>query len=332
MGRLVECVPNFSEGCKRETIDSIARTIALVEGVSLLNIDRGEGANRTVFTFIGSPEGVVEAAFRAIEVAVERIDMAAHSGSHPRIGAADVVPLIPIEGVTLEQAASYADHLARRVARELNVAVYCYGAAAKSPLRENLASCRSGEYEGISAKIKQSIWRPDYGPMEFCSSHVKSGISVVGARDFLVAINFNLTTDDAGVATKIAQRVRYSGYVKDGVRVNGALRGVKAIGWYIAEYGFAQVSINVVDIDAVSLDQIWCTLKEIAESYGITVTGTELIGLIPKRVLLDAACGFGFEGDEYHRMHEVAEFMNFSEIEPFILEDRVLEYVKPIKF
>lgn len=331
MKRLVECVANFSEGRNIDTINAIARSISSVEGVDLLHVDRGEGANRTVFTFIGEPESLSEAAFQAIAAAQRLIDMSVHHGEHPRIGAADVVPFIPISGVTIEETAELARNLSMRVARELEISVYCYEESAFEEHKRNLASCRSGEYEGISSKLTDPRWQPDYGSKVYNDSIRRSGISVIGARNFLVAVNFNLCIESIEIAKKIASKIRYIGYIEDGVRKNGLMQGVKAIGWYIPEYSFAQVSVNITDINLATLDKVWLNICKLARESNIEVTGVEIIGLVPQKVLLDAAKGMGFNhADIFQQMEAVAKEMNFDQLRPFVIEEKVIEYVKPI--
>lgn len=324
MRRLLECVVNFSEGRNLDSLFAIAKAIADQESVDLLHIDRGEGANRTVFTFIGEPEGVCEAAYQAIRVVQEVIDMSQHQGEHPRIGAADVVPFIPISGVTMEEAVELSREVASRVASELGIPVYCYEESAFVDHKRNLASCRHGEYEGIKTKISDPKWHPDFGKSDYNDVVKRSGISVIGARNFLLAVNFNLSTSDCSVAKKIASKVRQ-------MRKDGYLEGVKAIGWYIPEYGFTQVSTNITNINLATLDKVWLTICELAQQYGVQVTGTEIIGLLPQKALLDAAKGFGYaESDPYSQMCKVVEKMNFNQLEPFVIEEKVIEYVKPI--
>ena len=302
--KIIECVPNFSEGRDMNVIDQITSQIVSVEGVKLLNVDPGAATNRTVVTFVGSPEAVVEAAYRAIKKAAEVIDMRHHHGEHPRMGATDVCPLIPISGVTMEECAEYARALAKRVGEELGIPVYCYEKAAFTPQRVNLAECRSGEYEGLAKKFTNPEWKPDFGPAEFTESVSKSGCSAIGARDFLVAINYNLNTTSTRRANAIAFDVREKGrklregnpitgkVVKDengeDVWVKGSLKGCKAIGWYIEEYGIAQVSMNVTDISVTPVHIAFDEVCAKAQARGIRVTGAEIVGLIPKKVLIDA--------------------------------------------
>ncbi|MGN0189069.1 MAG: glutamate formimidoyltransferase [Candidatus Cryptobacteroides sp.] len=306
MEKIVECVPNFSEGRNMETIGSIVRAIE-GEGdgsVRVLDVDSGEGVNRTVITFAGSPEAVEEAAFRAARTACRLIDMRHHKGTHPRSGAVDVLPFVPVRGVGMEECVQMARRTAERMYRELGVPCYCYEAAAFRPERRNLAVCRSGEYEGLPAKLADPDRRPDFGPESMTEEASRSGASNVGARKYLIAVNFNLDTDSVEVADDIACAVREKGraLVEDGkvlrdsqgkVRmIPGRLKGCKAIGWHIREYGFAQVSMNITDIEATPLHKAFEAVKEEAQRRGRKVTGTELVGMVPLRVLTEAGAYF----------------------------------------
>ena len=292
MEKIIECVPNYSEGRDRSVIDAIVGAIASAEGVRVLHVDPGQAANRTVVTFVGPPEAVVEGAFRGSAMAQERIDMRRHHGEHPRIGATDVLPLVPVSGVSLEECVALARGLARRMYEELGIPCYCYEAAAFKPERRNLAVCRAGEYEGLPEKMADPARRPD-----FCGAWderaARSGASVVGARNFLIAVNFNLDTKDALLATEVAMDVREKGRkLPDGSWKRGPLKGCKAIGWYIEEYGIAQVSMNVTDIAATPLHVAYETVCGAAAARGLRVTGTEIIGMVPRQVLLDAGRHF----------------------------------------
>lgn len=298
---LIECVPNFSEGRNIDTINAIAEAIASVEGVRVLHVDRGEAANRTVITFVGPADAVVEAAYRMVKRAAELIDMRLHQGEHPRIGATDVLPLIPLRNITLEQCAELARALAERIYRELHIPTYCYEAAAFCPEHANLADCRRGEYEGLREKMGNPVMRPDFGGETYTDNAARSGATVVGARNFLIAVNFNLNTSSSDVASAIASRVRASGEVcrdaegnalRDAegrvVRRPGLLRGCKAIGWYIEEYGCAQVSMNINDVALCPIHLAYETVCQVAREHGVEVTGTELIGLIPEDCMVEA--------------------------------------------
>lgn len=287
---LIECVPNISEGNNQKVIDAIANVISSVDGVKLLHVDIGKAANRTVYTFIGFPESVVEAAFKMFEYATQHIDMQLHSGTHPRIGTVDVCPLIPIQGISMEQTKQYAEILAKRVGQELHVPVYFYEHNAKFIHRTRLEQIRSGEYEGFAKKMKLDGWDPDYGPHTF---NPKTGVSVIGARNFLLAYNINLTCSDVGIAKNIAARIRESGgsytdmFGKKHIS-KGLLRGVKAIGWYIPEYDVVQVSTNITDFSLVSMYQVYSQVQKLAIQYGTNVRGSELIGLVPYEALHNA--------------------------------------------
>ena len=317
---LVECVPNFSEGRDAAVIRQITDAVESVEGVKLLHVDPGYAANRTVVTFVGEPEAVAEAAFRAADTAAKVIDMRQHHGTHPRIGAPDVLPLIPLNGITLDECATLARQLARRMANEANIPCYCYEAAALRPQFRNLAVCRQGEYEALDRKLTTPELQPDFLP-PMLTTNVgegfpvaipecvrRSGCSVVGAREFLVAVNFNLNTKNVAVAKAIAADVRQKG--PEGRPY--ALPTVKAIGWYIDEYGIAQVSTNLTDINTTPLHVAFDVISRCAQEHGVRVTGTEIVGLIPQRVLTEAG------NDAISRMH-------LDELAPFVPEQRVLE-------
>ncbi|MBO8428735.1 MAG: glutamate formimidoyltransferase [Bacteroidetes bacterium] len=335
--RIIECVPNFSEGRDAARIGQIAQAITSVDGVRLLNVDSGAAANRTVMTFAGEPGSVAEAAFRAVMKAAEVIDMGCHCGEHPRIGATDVCPIVPVRGVTMEECVEYARALARRVG-ESGIPVYCYENAAFVPERRNLAACRSGEYEGIRKKIADERWKPDFGPSEYNDRIRRSGISVIGARKYLVAINFNLDTDSAGIASEIARDVREIGrkIVENGCErwQRGTLKGCKAIGWYIKEYGIAQVSMNVTDIDVTPVHAAYEEVCRCARKRGVRVTGSELIGLVPGRVLLEAGIFYAEREsqnaaglNESELMELAVKSMGLADLRPFDYKKRVIEYL-----
>ena len=329
MEKLIECVPNYSEGCDRAVIDAIVGAIASVAGVRVLHVDPGQAANRTVVTFVGAPEAVVEAAFRGSAMAQERIDMRHHHGTHPRIGATDVLPLVPVSGVSLEECAGLARGLAKRMYEELGIPCYCYEAAAFTPERRNLAVCRAGEYESLPEKMADPARRPD-----FCGAWderaARSGASVVGARNFLIAVNFNLDTKDAAAATEVAKDVREKGRkLPDGSWQRGPLKGCKAIGWYIEEYGIAQVSMNVTDIAATPLHVAYETVARAAAARGLRVTGTEIIGLVPRQVLLDAGRHFlkGNDAGEEELVQAAIRGMSLDDLCPFDPKRKVIEYM-----
>lgn len=341
--QFVECVPNFSEGRNIETINAIADAIRSVDGVRVLHIDRGEAANRTVITFMGSVGAVVEAAFRMVKRASELIDMRLHKGEHPRIGATDVLPLIPLKNITLEECAQLARVLAERIYNELGIPTYCYEAAAYLPEHANLADCRRGEYEGLEAKMLDAVMRPDFGH-EYTAQAARSGASVVGARNFLIAVNFNLNTASREVASAIAARVRASGEVcrdaqgnivrdEEGraVRRPGLLRGCKAIGWYIEEFGCAQVSMNINDVKLCPIHVAYETVCSVAHELGVEVTGTELIGLIPEDCMLEAGRHFtakqGVSVEGADELIQVAvETMHMDDLCPFNANLKVLRF------
>jgi len=347
--KLIECVPNFSEGRNMSVIKQITDEIESVEGVKLLNVDPGAATNRTVVTFVGSPEAVVEAAYRAIKKAAEVIDMSRHHGEHPRMGATDVCPLIPIAGVSMEECAGLARNLAKRVGEELSIPVYCYENSAFKPERRNLANCRSGEYEGLAKKFEDPEWKPDFGPVKFEENVVHSGATAIGARDFLIAVNFNLNTTSTRRANAIAYDVREKGrklregnsvtgkVVKDAngkdVWIPGTLKGCKAIGWYIEEYGIAQVSMNVTNITQTPLHVAFDEVVAKAAARGVRVTGSEIVGLIPKKVLIDAG---KYYLEKQQRSLGVAEeeiikiaikSMGLDDLKPFNPEEKVIEYL-----
>jgi glutamate formiminotransferase/formiminotetrahydrofolate cyclodeaminase len=344
MQKLIECVPNFSEGRDPEIIRQITAAIEAVEGVSLLDVDPGASTNRTVVTFVGSPEAAVEGAFRGIQKAAELIDMRKHKGAHPRMGATDVCPFIPVSNVSWEEAIACAKQLGKRVGDELKIPVYLYEKAAKDPSRSNLSIIRAGEYEGFFEKIKEAKWKPDFGPSVF---NEKSGATAIGAREFLVAYNVNLNTKAARRATSVAFDVRENGRVKtdDGtpsgkpvldangepVRVPGMLKHVKAIGWYVEEYGIAQVSINLTNIEETPLHVAFDACNESANKRGLRVTGSEIVGMLPKKCLVDAGKYFlrkqqWSEGASEEDLIDIAvRSMGLSELKPFDPKEKIIE-------
>ena len=335
MRQIIECVPNFSEGRNMEVIDSIADSIEEAGGVKVLNVDPGAATNRTVITFAGSPESVVEAAFQGVKKAGEMIDMRQHHGAHPRLGATDVLPLVPVSGITVEECAELARKLAERIYMELGIPCYCYEAAAFKPERKNLAVCRAGEYEALPERMKDHVRRPDFGPGEFTERAARTGATNVGARDFLIAVNFNLNTTSVSEANAIAFEVREKGrpVTVDGktVMIPGTLKGCKAIGWFIDEYGIAQVSMNITDINATPLHIAFEEVCRAAQARGLQVTGTEIIGLVPKRTMLEAGLYFL---ERQHRPTDIAEqdimqaaviSMGLDDLKPFNVKDKVVE-------
>lgn len=349
MQQIIECVPNFSEGRNVESINAIVDAIRKAGGVSILNVDPGEATNRTVVTFTGSPKAVVEAAFQGVKKAGEVIDMRQHHGAHPRSGATDVLPLIPISGITLEECAELSRKLSERIYNELGIPCYCYEAAAYKPERKNLAVCRAGEYEALPEKIADPQRRPDFGPEAYNDIVAKSGASNVGARDFLIAVNFNLNTTSTRRANAIAFDVREKGrpkregnpitgkIVKDAdgktVMIPGTLKGCKAIGWFIDEYGIAQVSMNITDINTTPLHVAFDEVCRAAAARGLRVTGTEIVGLIPKRTLIEAGKYFlekqqrscGISEEEIIKI--AIKSMGLDDLKPFNPKEKVIEYL-----
>jgi glutamate formiminotransferase/formiminotetrahydrofolate cyclodeaminase len=335
MPPLIECVPNFSEGRDPAVIKQITDAIESVGGVRLLNVDPGHATNRTVVTLVGDPDSVIEAAFRAIQTAGQVIDMRHHTGEHPRMGATDVCPLVPIAGITMEETAKFARKLAERVGRELALPVYLYEAAQPDKSRSNLAVIRAGEYEGLAQKIVKPEWKPDFGPATF---DAKRGATVIGARDFLVAYNVNLNTTSTRRANAIAFDVREAGRtIKDAagndVQQPGTLKSVKAIGWYIAEYGVAQVSMNLTNIDVTPVHIAFDEVCRAAQARGVRVTGSELVGLVPLRCLLDAGRYFLVKqqrsvGVSEKELVKIAiRSLGLDDLTPFKPEERVIEYL-----
>ena len=345
MQKLIECVPNFSEGRDQNVIREITDAIKSVDGVSLLDVDPGASTNRTVVTFVGSPDAAVEAAFRAIKKAAELIDMRKHKGAHPRMGATDVCPFIPVSNVNWEEAIDCANRLAKRVGDELKIPVYLYEKAAKNKSRSNLSVIRVGEYEGFFEKIRQPEWKPDFGPAVF---NEKSGATVIGVRDFLVAYNANLNTKSVRRANSVAFDVREQGRVQteDGtpggkpvldangepIRVPGMLKHVKAIGWFVKEYGIAQVSMNLTNIEETPLHAAFDACCESAAKRGLRVTGSEIVGMVPKKCLVDAGRYFlrkqkWSEGVSDEELIDIAiRSMGLSELRPFDPKEKVIEF------
>ena len=340
--KLIECVPNISEGRRKDVIEAVANAAASASGVTLLNVDPGADTNRTVITFVGDPEAVLEGAFRLIKRGVELIDMTTHRGAHPRIGAVDVVPFIPVADVTMDECVALARRLGGRVGHELGVPVYLYEYACSAPHRQNLADIREGEYEGCAKKVVDPKWKPDFGPAAFVP---KSGAIVIGARKFLVAYNVNLNTMDKRLATRVAFDIRERGRVKrdandqpvldkNGEQVwePGLLKAVKAVGWVIPEFGTAQVSINLTDLDVTPLHAVFDTADERARERGLRVTGSEIVGLVPRQVLLDAGrhylkkMGRPAGVPETALIETAVRTLGLNEVKPFDPKERVIEY------
>lgn len=347
--QIVECVPNFSEGRDMNVIRQITDEIEGVKGVKLLDVDPGEATNRTVVTFVGEPADVVEAAFRAVKKAGQLIDMRQHHGAHPRIGATDVLPIVPVSGITLEECAEISRQLAKRIANELNIPCYCYEAAAFTPERQNLAICRKGEYEGIAERINDDAEAPDFGRRLFDEQVARTGCTVVGARDFLIAVNFNLNTTSTRRANAIAFDVREKGRpMREGNPIvgkkllnadgtpmmkPGTLKCTKAIGWYIDEYGIAQVSMNITNINVTPLHKAFDEVCRCAQNRGVRVTGTEIVGLVPERTLLEAGRYFlkkqqRSAGIPKRDILNIAiKSFGLSDLKEFKPEEKIIEYV-----
>jgi len=332
--QLIECVPNFSEGNDLGIIKQITDEIEKVTGVRLLNVDPGKATNRTVVTFVGRPDAVVEAAYKAIKKAGELIDMSKHKGEHPRMGATDVCPLIPISNISMEETAGYSQQLAKKVGEELQIPVFLYEAAQPNKERSNLSVIRAGEYEGFFKKIKQPEWKPDFGPVVF---DAKRGGTVIGARDFLVAYNVNLNTASTRRANAIAFDVREAGrnVVENGVKVNkpGSLKCVKAIGWFIEEYGIAQISINLTNIHVTPVHIAFDEVCRKADARGIRVTGSELVGLVPLKAMMDAGKYFlrkqkRSTGVSEKELIKIAvKSLGLDELAPFNPDEKIIEYL-----
>lgn len=357
MDRIIECVPNYSEGRNKEIIDQIVAAVADTkvvtergeESVKVLDVDPGEATNRTVVTFVGSPEAVLEAAFQGEKKAAELIDMRHHHGAHPRSGATDVLPLVPVAGITLEECGELARGLAKRIYNELGIPCYCYEAAAYKPERKNLAVCRAGEYEALPEKVIDPERKPDFGPEAYTETVAKAGASNVGARDFLIAVNFNLNTTSTRRAMAVAFDVREKGrpareggsltgkIIKDEagktVWIPGTLKGCKAIGWFIEEYGIAQVSMNITDMNVTPLHVAFEEVCRAAAARGLRVTGTEIVGLVPKRVLVDAGKFYlekqqrslGVPEEEIIKI--AVKSLGLNDLKPFNPKEKVIEYL-----
>jgi glutamate formiminotransferase/formiminotetrahydrofolate cyclodeaminase len=349
MNQLIECVPNFSEGRDMHVIRQITQVIEQVEGVRLLDVDPGKATNRTVITFVGTPEAVCEAAFQAVKKASELIDMRKHQGAHPRFGATDVCPLVPVSGISMDEVVNYARSLAKRIGDELQVPVYCYEFAAFEDNRKNLASCRQGEYEGLARKMITKGWKPDFGPAAWNDQVERSGATAVGARNFLIAYNINLNTTSTRRANAIAYDIREKGRLKregnlitgkiirdasgEPVYEPGLLKAVKAIGWYIDEYGIAQISINLTDLSVTPLHQVFDTACERAVARGLRVTGSELVGMVPLNAMLETGRYF------LHKQHRSAgipereiikiavKSLGLDDLAPFDPDKKIIEYM-----
>ena len=347
--QIIECVPNISEGKDLKKINTIANVVTEVEGIKLLDIDPGKATNRTVITFVGAPSQVIEAAFRLIKKASELIDMSKQTGEHPRFGATDVCPLIPIANISMKETANYAHMLGKRVGEELGISGYYYENAATKEDRKNLATVRSGEYEGLEKKLSDKNWKPDFGPTSFTTKTKNSGVTAISARDFLVAYNINLNSTSTRRANAIAFDIREAGRVKrdgnpitgkkildtngDPVRIPGKLKAVKGIGWYIEEYGIAQISYNLTNISITSMHEAFDETLKAADKRGIRVTGSELVGLVPLQAMLDAADYFlkkqkrSLGISETDKIKIAIKSLGLDDLKPFHPEERIIEYV-----
>ena len=347
--QIIECVPNISEGKDLKKINTIANVVTEIEGIKLLDIDPGKGTNRTVITFVGEPSQVIEAAFRLINKASELIDMSKQKGEHPRFGATDVCPLIPIANISMEETANYAHLLGKRVGEELGISGYYYENAATKEDRRNLATVRSGEYEGLENKLSDTNWKPDFGPITYTSKTKKVGVTAISARDFLVAYNINLNSTSTRRANAIAFDIREAGRVKregnpitgkkvvdangEPVRIPGKLKAVKGIGWYIEEYGIAQISYNLTNISITSMHEAFDETLKAADKRGIRVTGSELVGLVPLQALLDAADYFlqkqnrSLGISDTDKIKIAVKSLGLDDLKPFDPEERIIEYV-----
>ncbi|MCD6579634.1 glutamate formimidoyltransferase [bacterium] len=334
MAKLVECVPNFSEGRDMAKIEEIKKAILTVENVDLLDVDPGNATNRTVFTFVGEPEPVLEAAFRAIKRASELIDMRTHSGAHPRMGATDVCPFIPIAGMSIEETVELTKKLGKRVGEELNIPVFLYEYSAAEEKRISLASIREGEYEIMGEKLQKSEWRPDFGPAKL---NEKAGVTAIGVREFLIAYNLNLNTKSVKIANKIAKEIREKGKkVKqaDGSKkqVPGLLKEVRAVGWFIDEYGIAQISVNLINYKITPLWKLFETASNVADKYGVRITGSELVGLMPLQTLKEAGLHFLEKAGTSRAVSEEeilkigVKSLGLAELYPFQLKEKIIEY------
>ncbi|MBX3293688.1 MAG: glutamate formimidoyltransferase [Acidobacteria bacterium] len=349
MQKLIECVPNFSEGRDMALIKQITDMIEACDGVKLLDVDPGATTNRTVVTFVGEPEAVVESAFQAVKKAQELIDMRQHKGDHPRFGATDVCPLVPVSGISMEETAEYARRLGERIGNELGIPIYLYENAATSDVRRNLANSREGEYEALKDRISSAEWKPDFGPTEFSESVARSGATAVGARDFLIAVNFNLNTTSTRRANAIAFDVREKGRPKregnpitgkpildengEPVMIPGTLKGTKAIGWFIEEYGIAQVSMNITNLSQTPLHVAFDEVCDKAAARGVRVTGMEIVGLVPKSAIIDAGEHYlrkqrrSLGVTEADKVKIAIRSLGLSDLKPWDPNEKIIEYV-----
>ena len=343
--QIIECVPNISEGRDDAKIKTISEIVETVDGVKLLDVDPGKATNRTVITFVGEPEKVIEAAFLLIKKAAELIDMSKQTGAHPRFGATDVCPLVPISGITMEETVQYAHKLAKRVGEELQIPIYCYENAAQEEKRKNLANCRSGEYEGLKEKLSNPDWKPDFGPAQYTDGVKTTGVTAISARDFLIAYNINLNSTSTRRANAIAFDIREAGRFKlengkkvldengEGIRIPGKLKAVKGIGWFIEEYGVAQISYNLTNISITSMHVAFDETDKAANARGLRVTGSELIGLIPLQAMLDCADYYLIKQQrslgcsESEKIKIAVKSLGLDELKPFNPQEKIIEYM-----
>jgi glutamate formiminotransferase/formiminotetrahydrofolate cyclodeaminase len=343
--QIIECVPNISEGRDAVKIKTITDVVETVEGVKLLDVDPGKATNRTVITFVGEPKKVIEAAFLVIKKAAELIDMSKQTGAHPRFGATDVCPLVPISGITMEETVEYAHQLAKRVGEELHIPIYCYENAAQEEKRKNLATCRSGEYEGLKEKLANPQWKPDFGPAEYTDRVRTTGVTAISARDFLIAYNINLNSTSTRRANAVAFDIREAGRFKlengkkvldangEGIRIPGKLKAVKGIGWFIEEYGVAQISYNLTNISITSMHIAFDETDKAATARGLRVTGSELIGLIPLQAMLDCADYYLIKQQrslgcsEAEKIKIAVKSLGLDELKPFNPQEKIIEYM-----
>ena len=343
--QIIECVPNISEGRDAAKIKAITDVVETIEGVKLLDVDPGKATNRSVITFVGEPEKVIEAAFLVIKKASELIDMSKQTGAHPRFGATDVCPLVPISGITMEETVEYAHKLAKRVGEELHIPIYCYENAAQEEKRKNLATCRSGEYEGLKEKLNNPDWKPDFGPAEYTDRVKTTGVTAISARDFLIAYNINLNSTSTRRANAVAFDIREAGRFKlengkkvldangEGIRIPGKLKAVKGIGWFIEEYGVAQISYNLTNISITSMHVAFDETDKAATARGLRVTGSELIGLIPLQAMLDCADYYLIKQQrslgcsESEKIKIAVKSLGLDELKPFNPKEKIIEYM-----
>jgi glutamate formiminotransferase/formiminotetrahydrofolate cyclodeaminase len=335
--KTVECVPNFSEGRDHDTIEKIAHSIEGVRGVYLMDVSSGYDTNRTVYTFAGEPEAVLDGAWEAVKKGCELIDMRKHRGAHPRLGCCDVCPFVPVSGVKMDQCVELSGRLGERIGRELGLPVYLYGYAATVPGRKNLAIIREGEYEGLREKLKDLHWKPDFGPAEYNERVKRSGAIVTGAREFLIAYNLNLNSKRRETAKRIAEAIRESGSIRkdekgNRVRVPGKLQFCKAIGWYVNKYNRAQVSINLTDYHKTNMHHAFEAAGEEAEKLGVEITGSEVVGLVPEKAIIESGLYFLRKQGKHKNISvkqivdTAVQALGLDELEPFILEKKIIEY------